>query len=140
MASKYLVVLLILTIVGIITLGIKRLLLLRRGFNPGRKPINWVMIGLLAILTIFLVSCNNKTPETPAESAGAEREQQSVVVTRIDGKTTDVHRVVDGKGNVTATVTTSVKNDKGEIVTEEKTIKGTRAEVDAQVKELSKKE
>jgi len=111
-------------------------LLLRQGFHPERKPINWVMIGLLAVLTIFLVSCSNKTPETPAESAGVEREQQSVVVTRINGKTMDVHRVIDGKGNVTATVTTSTKDDKGEIITEEKTFTGTRAEVDAKIKAL----
>ena len=138
MASKYLVVLLILSIVGLITLGLKRLLLLRQGFHPERKPVNWIMIGLLAILTIFLVSCNNKAPETPAETAGGEREQQSVVVTRVDGKTTDVHRVIDGKGNVTATVTTSTKADNGEIVTEEKTFTGTRAEVDVKIKEFKK--
>ena len=138
MASKYLIVLLILSIVGFVTLGVKRLLLLRQGFHPERKPINWVMIGLLAILTIFLVSCSNKTPETPAEVAGAEREQQSVVVTRVDGKTTDVHKVIDGKGNVTATVTTSTRGDNGEIVTEEETFTGTRAEVDAKIKEFKK--
>ena len=139
MASKYIIVLLVLTIVGFITLGLKRLLLLRRGFHPERKPVNWIMIGLLALLTVCLASCSKKS-EDPADTATDQREQQSVVVTRIDGKTTDVHRVIDGKGNVTATVTTSVKNDKGEIVTEEKTIKGTRAEVDAQIKALSKKE
>jgi len=140
MASKYIIVLLVLSIVGFATLGVKKLLLLRQGFHPERKPINWVMVGLLAILTLFIVSCSHKSAENPAEAAGAEREQQSVVVTRVDGITTDVHKVIDNKGNVTATVTTSTKGDNDEIVTEEKTFTGTRTEVDAKIKALSKKE
>lgn len=134
MASKYLLVLLILCIAGFVTLGIKKLLLMRRGFRAERKPINWIMIGLLALLTIFLVSCNSKTAENEDGTPDGEREVESVVVTRKEEKTTDVHRIVDGKGNVTATVTTSTKGNNGEIITEEKTFKGTRAEVEAKLK------
>jgi len=142
MASKYIIVLLLLCITGFVTLGVKRLLLMRAGFNPQRKPINWVMVGLLVVLTAFLLSCSNKSPETPVEAAGTdtERNQEPVVVTKSDEKTTDIHKEVDGKGNVTATVTISTKNDNNEIVTEEKIIKGTRAEVDAQIKSLNNKE
>ena len=142
MASKYIIVLLLLCITGFVTLGVKRLLLMRAGFSPKRKPINWVMMGLLALLTVFLLSCNNKSTETPVEApeANTGHNQEPVVVTKSDEKTTDIHKEVDGKGNVTATVTISTKSDNNEIVTEEKIIKGTRAEVDAQIKALNKQE
>lgn len=136
MASKYIVILLILCVTGFFALGIKKLLLLRPGFSPEKKPINWVMIGLLALLTLFLISCNNKPNDVPAE----ETEREPVIVSQSSEKTSDIHKQVDNKGNVTATVTISTRSDNNEIITEEKVLKGTRQEVDAQIKALGKKQ
>jgi hypothetical protein len=140
MASKYLVVLLVLCIAGILTLGIKRLLLMRSGLNKQKKSVNWIMLGLLAILTAVLLSCNSKASKSSAETADTETEREPVIVSQSENETTDIHREVDGKGNVTATVTTSVKGENNEIITDEKVIKGTRAEVDAQIKALNSKD
>jgi biopolymer transport protein ExbD len=140
MASKYLVVLLVLCIAGILTLGIKRLLLMRSGFNRQKKSVNWIMLGLLAILTAALLSCNSKTSQSASDAADTETEREPVIVSQSENETTDIHKEVDGKGNVTATITTSVKGENNEIITDEKVIKGTRAEVDAQIKALNIKE
>jgi biopolymer transport protein ExbD len=140
MASKYLVVLLVLCIAGILTLGIKRLLLMRSGFNRQKKSVNWIMLGLLAILTAALLSCNGKTSQSASETANTEAKREPVIVSQSEDKTTDIHKEVDGKGNVTATITTSVKGENNEIITDEKVIRGTRAEVDAQIKALNSKE
>jgi ABC-type glycerol-3-phosphate transport system substrate-binding protein len=140
MASKYLVVLLVLCIAGILTLGIKRLLLMRSGFNRQKKSVNWIVLGLLAILTAALLSCNGKTSQSTSETADNGTEREPVIVSQSENETTDIHREVDGKGNVTATVTTSVKGENNEIITDEKVISGTRAEVDAQIKALNSKE
>jgi flagellar basal body-associated protein FliL len=140
MASKYLVVLLVLCIAGILTLGIKRLLLMRSGFNRQKKSVNWIMLGLLAILTAVLLSCNSKTSQSASDTADTETEREPVIVSQSEDETTDIHREVDGNGNVTATITTSVKGENNEIITDEKVIKGTRAEVDEQIKALNSKE
>jgi biopolymer transport protein ExbD len=140
MASKYLVVLLVLCIAGILALGIKRLLLLRSGLNRQKKSVNWIMLGLLAILTAALLSCNGKTSQSASETANTEAKREPVIVSQSEDKTTDIHKEVDGKGNVTATITTSVKGENNEIITDEKVIRGTRAEVDAQIKALNSKE
>jgi flagellar basal body-associated protein FliL len=140
MASKYLVVLLVLCIAGILTMGIKRLLLMRSGFNRQKKSVNWIMLGLLAILTAALLSCNSKTSRSASDTADTETEREPVIVSQSEDETTDIHREVDGKGNVTATITTSVKGENNEIITDEKVIKGTRAEVDAQIKALNSKD
>ena len=140
MASKYLVVLLVLCIAGILTLGIKRLLLMRSGFNRQKKSVNWIMLGLLAILTAALLSCNGKTSQSASETANTEAKREPVIVSQSEDKTTDIHKEVDGKGNVTATITTSVEGENNEIITDEKVIRGTRAEVDAQIKALNSKE
>jgi biopolymer transport protein ExbD len=140
MASKYLVVLLVLCIAGILALGIKRLLLMRSGLNRQKKSVNWIMLGLLAILTAALLSCNGKTSQSASETANTEAKREPVIVSQSEDKTTDIHKEVDGKGNVTATITTSVKGENNEIITDEKVIRGTRAEVDAQIKALNSKE
>jgi len=139
MASKYLVVLLVLCIAGILTLGIKRLLLMRSGFTRQKKSINWIMLGLLAILTAALLSCNSKTSQSASDTADFEIEREPVIVSQSGNETTDIHREVDGNGNVTATITTSVKGENNEIITDEKVIRGTRAEVDEKIKALDSK-
>jgi len=138
MASKYIIILLILFVTACLALGVKRLLLLRAGFGPQKKPVNWLLVALLLLMTVLMLSCGNKATETPAE--GAETEQREpVLVSQEKAKSTTVHKQIDGKGIVTATVTVSEKNENGELVTEEKVFKGTREEVDAQIKELENK-
>ena len=138
MASKYIIVLLVLFATGFLTLGVKRLLLLRAGFSAERKPVNWLLIALLLLMTIFMLSCTKKAPGAIADEVETEQ-KEPVLINQEEDEHTTVSKQIDGKGNVTATVTTSVKNDSGEIVTEEKVFKGTRAEVDAQIKATEKK-
>ncbi|MXN91764.1 hypothetical protein GR160_11060 [Flavobacterium sp. Sd200] len=131
MARIYIAVFLVLFVCGFAALGLKRLLLLRAGYGSQKRSVNWFMVALFILMAIAMLSCNSKTQEEDAVT-----EQDPVIVTSTEEKSSTVHKVVDGKGNVTATVTISVKGDNGEIVTEEKVFKGTRAEVDAQIKAL----
>jgi hypothetical protein len=91
-------------------------------------------------LTAALLSCNGKTSQSTSETADNGTEREPVIVSQSEDETTDIHKEVDGKGNVTATITTSVKGKNNEIITDEKVIKGTRAEVDAQIKALNSKD
>jgi type III secretory pathway component EscR len=138
MASKYIVVLFILVVTAFLALGVKRLLLLRAGFGTQKKSVNWFLVALLLLMTVVMLSCNSKTADNTTQEAETEQ-KEPVLVTQEEEKATAVNKQIDGKGNVTATVTTSVKSSDGEIVTEEKVFKGTRQEVDAQIKEATKK-
>lgn len=137
MASKYVFILLILFATGFLTLGVKKLLLLRSGFTGHKKQFNWFMLGLLILASVLMLSCNTKIGDTVTGDTAEAREP--VVVTSSKNKATTVHKQVDGKGNVTATVTISTRTDNNEILTQEKVFSGTREEVDAQINKLGKK-
>lgn len=139
MASKYIIVLLVLFVTGFLTMGVKRLLLLRAGFAPKRKQSNWLIIALLMLMSVLMLSCSKKAEGDQLQEADTGTERKPVVVTQSDEKTSTVHKQVDNKGNVTATVTISTRSNNNEIITEEKVINGTRSEVEAKIKELDKK-